>query len=152
MGHVPPGTTNPLRTLHYLYRPQPLQNVHRDFRRKLNPWRSPKLKKLKFFWLISKLVPKAFVEVVQKLPLLEELNLTRIVVNTQGIEALGHYCPHLKSFKLNCSGYMGRRNNAALAIGRYLPALHHLQLIGNNMTNEGLRAILDGWLSSSCIT
>ncbi|KAK6781805.1 hypothetical protein RDI58_019601 [Solanum bulbocastanum] len=38
---------------------------------------------------------------------------------------------------------MGRRNDEALAIGKYLHALHHLQLIGNNMANEGLRAILD---------
>ncbi|XP_059315437.1 putative F-box/LRR-repeat protein 21 [Lycium ferocissimum] len=39
---------------------------------------------------------------------------------------------------------MGSDDGVALAIAKNLPTLHHLQLIGNSMTNKGLEAILDG--------
>ncbi|CAI9302790.1 unnamed protein product [Lactuca saligna] len=61
----------------------------------------------------------------------------------------------LKTLKLNqetCQWWHGRinekslmiRNRTAVAIGENLPELRHLELIGNNMTNIGLQAILDG--------
>ncbi|GKG55700.1 putative F-box/LRR-repeat protein 23, partial [Tanacetum coccineum] len=33
---------------------------------------------------------------------------------------------------------------AAIAIGKTIPALRHLELIGNGMSDIGLKAILDG--------
>ncbi|XP_059284943.1 putative F-box/LRR-repeat protein 23 [Lycium ferocissimum] len=98
------------------------------------------------------MVCDGLVEAVQKLPLLEELSLTHTTITTEGIEALGHSCPWLKSFELNNSLDMGSgdyfenedvRNEEALAIAKNLPTLHHLQLIGNSITNKGLKAILD---------
>ncbi|CAN4076218.1 unnamed protein product [Withania somnifera] len=98
------------------------------------------------------MVCDSLVEVVQRLPLLEELSLTHTTITTEGIEALGRSCPLLKSFELNNSVYMGSgdyfenedvRNKEALAIAKNLPNLQHLQLIGNSMTIKGLEAILD---------
>ncbi|MCD7460164.1 hypothetical protein HAX54_042973 [Datura stramonium] len=113
--------------------------------------RSGKLKRLSIACCYG-MVCDGLVEAVQKLPLLEELSLTHTTITTEGIEALGRSCPGLKSFELNNSLYMGSgdyfdnedvRNEEALAIAKNLPTLHHLQLIGNNMTNKGLEAILD---------
>ncbi|OIT22824.1 f-box protein skip19 [Nicotiana attenuata] len=111
--------------------------------------RSRKLKRLSIAWCHSKLVPEVLVEVFQKLPLLEELSLTDTAITIKGIEALGRFCPRLKSFELkNVVSYniksVGKRNDEALSIAKNLPALHHLELIGNSMTNVGLGAILDG--------
>ncbi|XP_047269049.1 putative F-box/LRR-repeat protein 23 [Capsicum annuum] len=98
----------------------------------------------------------SLVEAVQKFPLLEELSLTHTAITVEGIEALGRYCPRLKSFEFNKSLYMGsagddsdnedERNEEALAIAKNLPTLHHLHLIGNSITNKGLQAILDSCL------
>ncbi|XP_060179340.1 putative F-box/LRR-repeat protein 23 isoform X3 [Lycium barbarum] len=112
---------------------------------------SGKLKRLRIAGC-SFMIRVGLVEAVQKLPLLEELNLTHTAITTVGIEALGRSCPQLKSFVLNNSLDMGsghsdkedERNEKALAIAKNLPTLHHLQLIGNSMTNKGLEAILDG--------
>ncbi|XP_059283416.1 putative F-box/LRR-repeat protein 23 [Lycium ferocissimum] len=113
--------------------------------------RSGKMKRLSIACCYFK-VCDGLVEAVQKLPLLEELSLTHTAITTEGIEALGCSCPQLKSFVLNNSLYMGsgddsdkedERNEEALAIAKNLPTLHHLQLIGNSMTNKGLKAILD---------
>lgn len=35
-------------------------------------------------------------------------------------------------------------DDEALAIAETMPGLHHLQLLGNNLTDDGLKAILDG--------
>ncbi|CAK9142853.1 unnamed protein product [Ilex paraguariensis] len=86
-------------------------------------------------------------EAVKRLPLLEELHLYYTSIAKESIEAVGRCCPLLKSFKLNNQG--SRRphidcDEEALAIARNMPALCHLQLFGNKMTNDGLQAILDG--------
>ncbi|KAK9267231.1 hypothetical protein L1049_009653 [Liquidambar formosana] len=87
-------------------------------------------------------------EVVSKLPLLEDLDLSYCSVSKEALEAVGRGCPLLKSFKLN----QGRRrphiefDEEALAIAENMPELHHLQLFGNKLTNDGLQAILDGCL------
>lgn len=86
-------------------------------------------------------------EAAKRLPLLEELHFVFVKNCNEGIEAIGRSCPKLRSFTLSESGYKYPelvRNDDALAIARSMPGLHHLQLLGNNMTNEGLQAILDG--------
>ncbi|XP_059315402.1 F-box protein SKIP19-like [Lycium ferocissimum] len=93
--------------------------------------RSPKLKSLSFVKWTLKLESKVFVEVVQNLPLLEEVFVSYSPITKENIEALGHYCPRLKLIAMNCSFYMGgyysdRRTDEALAIAKNLPALHHL--------------------------
>ncbi|KAJ8549325.1 hypothetical protein K7X08_033032 [Anisodus acutangulus] len=93
--------------------------------------------------------------VAKNFPLLEELHIYLSVISAVGIEAVGRSCPQLKSFTLNDCGFRGFRRNGirnlqinvndqALVIAANMPELQHLALFGNNMTNEGLCAILDG--------
>lgn len=59
---------------------------------------------------------------------------------------VGASCPLLKSFKFNkrwCTWPDEESNDDALAIAGTMHDLRHLQLLGNNLTNDGLRAILD---------
>ncbi|KAK9704756.1 hypothetical protein RND81_07G009100 [Saponaria officinalis] len=79
--------------------------------------------------------------------MLEELEIIISGYYKETYEALGHACPSLKSFSLNNVG--SRRNcyihnEEALAISKSMPNLRRLQLIGNSMSNEGLKVILDG--------
>ncbi|CAI9782177.1 unnamed protein product [Fraxinus pennsylvanica] len=86
-------------------------------------------------------------EAAKRFPLLEELHFVFVKNCNDGIEATGHSCPKLRSFTLSESGYKYPQlvcNDDALAIAKSMPGLHHLELLGNNMTNEGLQAILDG--------
>ncbi|VFQ58887.1 unnamed protein product [Cuscuta campestris] len=94
-----------------------------------------------------------FIEAAKNFPLLEELHFVYVLCVRDYIEAIGQSCPKLKSFTLSSSDYRdgllygyGECNNnfEALAIAKTMPGLHHLRLVGNNMTNEGLQAILDG--------
>ena len=94
-------------------------------------------------------------ELAAKLPLLEELDMTISSLSEEPLKALGRYCPLLKSLKWN-QLWDGRPHihiegdeefdddGVALAIAKNMPKLRHLQLIGNKVTNDGLRAILDG--------
>lgn len=84
---------------------------------------------------------------IKNFPFLEELHLYYIRITKEAIEAIGHSCLQLESFRLNHRG--SRRpqieyDEEAFAIAESMPALRHLQLFGNKMTNEGLKAILDG--------
>lgn len=86
------------------------------------------------------------VQAVKKLPLLEEFQLFKTSITAKDIEVVGNSCPLLKSFKLN---YGGSRSSVeydeeAHAIATSMTGLRHLQLFANNMTNDGLKAILDG--------
>ncbi|XP_073150389.1 F-box protein SKIP19-like isoform X1 [Henckelia pumila] len=87
-------------------------------------------------------------EAAKKLPQLEELHLfcTRFI-SAEGIEAIGLSCPMLKSFTFTYHRYIFpllKGNEFPMAIAKSMPALRHLCLIGNKMTNEGVEAILDG--------
>ncbi|PON71649.1 F-box domain containing protein [Parasponia andersonii] len=96
---------------------------------------------------------EGLIHAIEKLPLLEELDLTLCSFSAEPLNALGRSGPHLKSLKLNCQAYRLSNvfpheeldfNKDVIAIGKNLPGLCHLQLIGNSMTNIGLEAILDG--------
>ncbi|XP_076897365.1 putative F-box/LRR-repeat protein 9 [Bidens hawaiensis] len=106
-----------------------------------------------YFFEFSKIWSKVF----KKLPLLEELNLVATTIRKKDIEAAGRYCPLLKTFKLNKGAHrawggphgpesriLSMQNEIAVSIGKNLPGLTHLELVGNSMTNIGLQAILDG--------
>ncbi|KAK1391432.1 F-box protein SKIP19 [Heracleum sosnowskyi] len=90
---------------------------------------------------------KGFSEMLKELPMLEELHLEHMHVSKQAIEVAGHCCPRLKSFKLNYDGYRrlyaGLGDHNALPIAENLRGLRHLQLIGNNITIDGLLAIIE---------
>ncbi|KAM3270532.1 putative F-box/LRR-repeat protein 23 [Capsicum chacoense] len=84
---------------------------------------------------------------VKEFPLLEELHLYYISITKEAIETIGRSCRALKSFKLNnqiCRHPYIEYDEEAIAIAQNMPELHHLQLFGNKMTNEGLEALLNG--------
>ncbi|RYQ92943.1 hypothetical protein Ahy_B09g099185 [Arachis hypogaea] len=84
---------------------------------------------------------KGLCEMAQKLPLLEELDITPCY--SIALEAIGRGCPLLKSFKFN-NGYVCDGNEEAFAIAQNMSNLRHLQLVGNPLDNSGLSVILDG--------
>ncbi|KAK1391436.1 hypothetical protein POM88_010492 [Heracleum sosnowskyi] len=90
---------------------------------------------------------KGLSEMLKELPMLEELHLEHMHVSKQAIEVAGRCYPRLKSFKLNYDGYRhlyaGLGDQNALPIAENLRGLHHLQLIGNNITIDGLLAIIE---------
>ncbi|KAK1409571.1 hypothetical protein QVD17_36098 [Tagetes erecta] len=112
--------------------------------------RSSQLRRLE---LVNDYFTSIWSKAVMKFPLLEELNLYKIKVSKEDIETVGRYCPMLKTLKVNekasCLPILKREesmmsyNEIAIAIGQNLPELRHLEVIGNNMTNIGLQAILD---------
>ncbi|XP_075667599.1 F-box protein SKIP19-like [Castanea sativa] len=89
---------------------------------------------------------KALREAAAKLPLLDELGITLFLLPKESLEAVGHCCPLLKSLKWNQKWDAADKecDEEAVAIAKNMPELHHLQLIGNQLTNDGLQAILDG--------
>lgn len=85
-------------------------------------------------------------EAAAKLPLLEDLEISYVLMSKEPLEAVGRCCPLLKSLKFNSPGY--RRHHVecdeeAIAIAENMPELRHLQIFGNKLTNDGLKAILD---------
>ncbi|KAF3962852.1 hypothetical protein CMV_012692 [Castanea mollissima] len=89
-------------------------------------------------------------KVAAKLSLLEELDITLCSLSKESLEVVGRCCPLLKSFKWNQQWYatdglsQTECDEEAVAIAKNMPELCHLQLIGNQLTNDGLQAILDG--------
>ncbi|KAM0035807.1 putative F-box domain, leucine-rich repeat domain superfamily, F-box-like domain superfamily [Helianthus debilis subsp. tardiflorus] len=125
--------------------------------------RSSQLKRLEIVHYFG----ERFSEALKKLSLLEELSLVGVYISEEDIEAAGRYCPLLKTLKMNQNSYiswkdwvfygneddhdgydddfnMTVQNDVAIAIGKNLPELTHLELIGNGMRNTGLQGILDG--------
>ncbi|CAO2206037.1 unnamed protein product [Urochloa humidicola] len=114
--------------------------------------RSPCLKSLQ---LIScpDVCNKGFADAIKKFPLLEELELSRCseVCEKDVFETTGKSCPQLKHFKLSRLGVRpdgGRHcsdSGEALGIAT-MTQLRTLQLLGHELTNEGLIAILENCL------
>ncbi|KAJ4765660.1 RNI-like superfamily protein [Rhynchospora pubera] len=95
-------------------------------------------------------------ETARRQPLLEELQITFGSFEEGMTEMVGKECPQLKTFKFNNTWYslppLGpgddeeefEDDEEALGIANTMHQLRHLQLIGNRVTNRGLKAILDG--------
>ncbi|KAK1632341.1 hypothetical protein QYE76_006656 [Lolium multiflorum] len=92
-------------------------------------------------------------EAIKGFPQLEELDLTFCSVYGNVCESVGKACPQLKCFRLNERWNIVERGFAAyeegmdddtqaLGIANSMPRLQDLQLIGSNLTNDGLMAIL----------
>ncbi|KAI3508586.1 hypothetical protein L1887_23594 [Cichorium endivia] len=116
--------------------------------------RSSQLKRLEIV-CCSGDIQRNMTQALKKFPMLQELNLYNIKISAEAIEIVGCCCPMLKSLKVNhetCMYWHGGtnekslmiRNRTAIAIGENIHGLRHLELIGNNMTNIGLQAILNG--------
>ena len=78
-----------------------------------------------------------------KLPLLEELDVSYCAV--ESLKVVGQSLPNLKTLKLYFGlgppGYVN--DDDALAIAETMHGLRFLQLVGNSLTDAGLKAILD---------
>ncbi|KAJ8436622.1 hypothetical protein Cgig2_029868 [Carnegiea gigantea] len=78
------------------------------------------------------------------------LSLSVLGFSKETLESLGHTVTSLKSFSLTELESLLDRchfvacDEGALAIAKSMSQLRRLQLMGNTMTNEGLRAILHG--------
>ncbi|KAL3643700.1 hypothetical protein CASFOL_014515 [Castilleja foliolosa] len=86
---------------------------------------------------------------VKKFPELEELHLFFMpFITAKVIEAISISCPNLKSFTFNqhhnWPGLLEIDDSYALTIAKNMPNLRHLCLVGNKLTNEGLKAIFNG--------
>ncbi|QHO18193.1 hypothetical protein HN51_061020 [Arachis hypogaea] len=85
--------------------------------------------------------------VSDKLAQLEELDISISHLSEYSLETIGQNCPELRTLKFNIECHRTphiESNKVAFAIAETMPALHHLQLVGNKLTNDGLLAILDG--------
>ncbi|KAM7270079.1 hypothetical protein ACFE04_029293 [Oxalis oulophora] len=96
----------------------------------------------------SRVTYKGMIKAAAKLRLLETLHLTHCCTFPKEVfHEVGKSCPLLKSFKYNESlspnPYIPC-NDDALVIAEAMPGLRHLQLVGNLLTDSGLRAILNG--------
>lgn len=111
--------------------------------------RAPSLKSLRLISCYD-VSNEGFAEAIKKLPLLEELELSLIknVFGQEVFETVGKSCPHLKRFRLSEHRFFSfeyadyNKNGEALGIAA-MTELRSLQIFGNNLTNEGLTAILD---------
>ncbi|XP_031106459.1 putative F-box/LRR-repeat protein 23 [Ipomoea triloba] len=84
---------------------------------------------------------EGFSKAVNEFPLLEEL---QVEYSKQGIEAAGRSCPFLNSFSfIKVSQYNGSSDEEAVAIAENMHGLKHLTLVGNEMSDKGVEAILD---------
>ena len=103
--------------------------------------RSSKLRRLE----IALFYIEGLTTALKKLPLLEELSLYKGTLLREDIEALGCYCPMLKTLKLNNpDGWSLEGYELAMAIVENLPELRHLELTWHLVSDSMLRAILDG--------
>ncbi|KAF9601248.1 hypothetical protein IFM89_018358 [Coptis chinensis] len=102
--------------------------------------------RLENFLNISEVIfAETVIEAVRKLPLLEELELKWFSFPPEVLKEVGCRCPELKCLRLIPSqiirtDYYGM----AFAIAESMPQLRQLSLIGNGLSNDGLKAILDG--------
>ncbi|XP_058783579.1 putative F-box/LRR-repeat protein 23 [Vicia villosa] len=78
----------------------------------------------------------------RKLPYLESLDISFVIKLTKdSFEAVGRYCPLLKSLICNTTHY---DNGVLCAIGKTMPGLHHLKMFGKMPTDVELLPIIDG--------
>ncbi|KAL7590954.1 putative F-box/LRR-repeat protein 23 [Lactuca sativa] len=108
--------------------------------------RSRKLKRLDL-WSCDHIGDSGFSWAIKKLSQLEELEFSYIFISVEDIEVIGQNCPQLKSFKVFDVIYTRpyiEYDDLAVAIANNMPGLRHLQIYGHEMTNDGLKAILNG--------
>jgi F-box/leucine-rich repeat protein 2/20 len=83
-------------------------------------------------------------EVAKKFPLLEEVNISNGFQSKETLEVIGQSCPLLKSLTYYGMSFDITRDDQAFVIANTMPGLCHLDIHGNELTNVGLLAILDG--------
>ncbi|PWA96756.1 RNI-like superfamily protein [Artemisia annua] len=103
--------------------------------------RSPKLSRLEIAH--SKYSAGSLIKALKKLPKLEELSIHSAADGLQVDQALGSYCPGLKTLRLNHCDDIG--DEEIIAITQNLRELRHLEMHSNlKLSNTGVQAVLDG--------
>ncbi|GKC60340.1 F-box domain containing protein [Tanacetum coccineum] len=90
---------------------------------------------------------KKFSSSLKKFSSLEEPSLHQTGLSDYNVKTLGRHCPLLKILKVNIDPRLVDEvscDDFSKAIGKNLPELRHLELIGDALSNIGLKAILDG--------
>ncbi|KAM7270874.1 hypothetical protein ACFE04_030088 [Oxalis oulophora] len=108
--------------------------------------RSSRLKRLRLV-ACDGISNEGLINAAGKLPLLEVLDVTHSPFSKAALEAVGRSCPYLKTLKFNSQVYQYQEiecDEHAIAIAGNMPGLRHLQLFGNQLTDDGLQAILNG--------
>ncbi|XP_023732978.1 putative F-box/LRR-repeat protein 23 [Lactuca sativa] len=105
---------------------------------------SSKVKRL-YLWC-DQMTGSGLSRAVKRLSQLEELEFSYIYINAEDIEVIGRNCPQLKSFKIphmryTVTGPYLQCDDQAVAIANYMRELRHLQIYGDEMTNDGLEAV-----------
>ncbi|EOA34277.1 hypothetical protein CARUB_v10021798mg [Capsella rubella] len=113
--------------------------------------RSRNLRSLGLRMFYTCVTKEKFGNAIAKLPFLETFEVSHSGIRLD-LKSIGYACPLLKTLKLNSSGLSAYipsiikcdDDDYALAIAETMPQLHHLQLLGDRITDNGLKAILVG--------
>jgi len=91
---------------------------------------------------------EGFSKNLRKLPLLEELEISHNKqLSNDSLEIVGQCCPLLKSLKYTRDPLDNlEMNDVAFAIAKTMHGLHHLKISGDELTDDGVLAIIDGAL------
>ncbi|CAI8597203.1 unnamed protein product [Vicia faba] len=105
--------------------------------------RASKLRRLGIEECHRLLSNKGLIKAVKKFPLLEELHISKChLLDKVSFDIIGQCCPLLKSLSL--FGYF-KCDRQAFEIAEWMPRLRHLKILNNNnLTNDGLFALLNG--------
>ncbi|CAL5203200.1 unnamed protein product [Lathyrus oleraceus] len=108
--------------------------------------RASQLRRLRIEDCPRSLSKEGLSDAVKKFPLLEELHISKChLLHTVSFDTIGQSCPLLKSLKLESfSAENEACDRQAFGIAEKMPGLCHLEILKNNLSNEGLIAILDG--------
>ncbi|XP_058768659.1 putative F-box/LRR-repeat protein 23 [Vicia villosa] len=105
---------------------------------------------LRCIWLdgCSAISNEVFEEIAKRQPFLEELDICHCSFLSKDLfEHIGRCCPLLKSLKYSPPNEVAGDNkcdDVAFAIANTMSNLRHLTVLNNELTNNGLLAILDG--------
>jgi hypothetical protein len=95
-----------------------------------------------------RILERSFCEAVRNFPQLEVLDISECVLSTESLKVVGLSCPLLKVLKLARSPIQYRvydvDDDEAFVIAKTMSGLCLLNIIGNELSNVGLLAILDG--------
>ncbi|CAM8988039.1 unnamed protein product [Rhodiola kirilowii] len=109
--------------------------------------RSCQLRRLRIVWCCF--TKDLLKEIASKFPTLEELEVQKTPLSVAAVEAIGHCCPRLKTFRFKPRAIIkyihgwAYRDDLPKIVAKIMPKLHHLEL-RTSITNDGLKAILNG--------
>lgn len=89
----------------------------------------------------------ALIKACEKLPLLEELNISNFNMKAEGLKSLSNSCQNIKNFRFmhipsNTDNSVS--NELAIGIAKYMPHLNKLLIGGDKLDDKGVIKILKG--------